>query len=1126
MSGPKDPDETPTVQDASRSDAPERRVEIPDHELLYRVGKGSYGEVWLARHTLGAYRAVKIVYRDTFDDAYPFEQELTGIRKFEPISRSHEGFVDILHVGLNEAGGYFYYVMEIGDDAKTGRTFDPNNYVPKTLAKEVTVRGRLPFDECLQLGLSLSGALSHLHEYGLVHRDIKPANVIFVDGKPKLADIGLVTEIAVAHTYVGTVGFIPPEGPGSPQADIYGLGKVLYEASTGHDRKEFPALPADLGELGEPEKLLELNEVVVKACHHKIKERYQTAREMRADLEVLQDGQSVQRLRVLERRWSHLKKYGSIGFLAVLVAGVAIYQVDHQRKLAGEVRQRQAGAQVAYGTRAMAEGDLSGALPFFLEALRLDHSDSDHEQTHRVRLGTALARCPTLLQMWFVGAEICDVRFGPDGSQVLVGLRNLDTRVFNVETGNPLEHTFVPDGRATNGLIGASFSPDGRFILTASMKGEATVWRANTGEPVLRLRGPAGISGAEFSPSGKFIVTADWDKKARIWDAKSGELLTVLTGHDSFVLHAEFSRDEQYLATASDDKTAIVWNIRTGAPTGPPMPHNGHGVNWACFSPDGTRLLTAGRDGKARIWPLTAGRAVPIIMDHSDAVQTACFSPDGRYVLTACLDNTARLWDAYSGVPAHLNPVLRHSSRVLAACFSPDGHRVVTGCLDGSVRVWDLAGSILLPTPVPGTLSPDANYWARATNNVIEIGAVTETPGFPWRLECPGPIQSIRFNQNGALLMAGYLSRSTNGENVPMLGIWASASGQAQATPMVFRDPVSSAVLSDDGRQLAVLSDRRIRLTTLPAGDNVPQDLNHPLTITQMTFNHAGDQLAAVGSNEVFLWRLQRAGASLTNHFSLEAAVSDISFNVTGSALLTATSDPELNERCAQIFDTATGHEIVPRLLHKDGVLHAAFSRDARLVVTASEDFSAIIWDAGDGRKLAPQLRHQNQVNDAEFSPNGRWIVTAAADRTARLWDATGGEPLGPPLEHSAIVRRAAFTSDGMHVGLVDSATNAWLWDLSKHYRPDDEVTRLTDLLIGVSETLTPVSLADRAKQLEASWNALRSAHPEDFRVEVDQVIAWHNREARLARANNDLDAVEFHDRWLRIHEQSKRSAQ
>src|SRR6266496_1675321 len=81
--------------------------------------------------------------------------------------------------------------------------------------------------------------LAHLHAVGFVHRDIKPSNIIFVNGAPKLADIGLVTSIDEAHSLVGTVGYIPPEGPGSPQADIYSLGKVLYEAAFGKDRQEF-----------------------------------------------------------------------------------------------------------------------------------------------------------------------------------------------------------------------------------------------------------------------------------------------------------------------------------------------------------------------------------------------------------------------------------------------------------------------------------------------------------------------------------------------------------------------------------------------------------------------------------------------------------------------------------------------------------------------------------------------------------------------------------------------------------------------------------------------------------------------------------------------------------------------
>jgi serine/threonine protein kinase len=85
--------------------------QVSDHKLIRRIGEGSYGEVWLARSVLGEYRAVKVVYRRHFEDDRPFEREFEGIKKFEPISRTHESQVDILHVGRNVQAGCFYYVM-------------------------------------------------------------------------------------------------------------------------------------------------------------------------------------------------------------------------------------------------------------------------------------------------------------------------------------------------------------------------------------------------------------------------------------------------------------------------------------------------------------------------------------------------------------------------------------------------------------------------------------------------------------------------------------------------------------------------------------------------------------------------------------------------------------------------------------------------------------------------------------------------------------------------------------------------------------------------------------------------------------------------------------------------------
>jgi len=356
------------LPEGSEQAGPPAPLNIPDHQLLNRIGRGSYGEVWLGRNKLGTLRAIKIVHRAAFDDARPFEREFKGIQKFEPISRSHDGLVDILQVGGTEE--YFYYVMELADDANDECRM-PNDklparpasenpsssfvirhsslYSPRTLRSDLKRLGRLPIAECLRIGLSLADALAHLHRQRLVHRDIKPSNIIFVGGAPKLADIGLVADLGEARSFVGTQGFIPPEGPGTPQADLYSLGKVLYELSTGKDRLEFPELPEDLlvaasresatisfsserGNRGNSAALsrdaatkgdlIELNAVLVKACATDPRQRYQSAEELHADLALLECGESVKHERTIQRRWAAITKISLVaGLIALMPIG-------------------------------------------------------------------------------------------------------------------------------------------------------------------------------------------------------------------------------------------------------------------------------------------------------------------------------------------------------------------------------------------------------------------------------------------------------------------------------------------------------------------------------------------------------------------------------------------------------------------------------------------------------------------------------------------------------------------------------------------------------------------------------------------------------------------------------------
>ncbi|MHB8522857.1 MAG: WD40 repeat domain-containing serine/threonine-protein kinase [Limisphaerales bacterium] len=1063
---------------------PPRQIEVPEHRVLCRIGSGSYGEVWLATSVMGTFRAIKVVFRRSFEDDRPYHREFAGIQRFEPISRSHEGFVDILQVGQGAADEYFYCVMELGDDLELGQAIDPDRYRPRTLGAEVKSRRRLPVDECVRLGLSLCSSLEQLHKEGLVHRDIKPSNIIFVNGVPKLADIGLVADLGEARSFVGTIGFVPPEGPGTERADIYSLGKVLYEASTGQDRHKYPELPAELADAPDARKLVEFNEVIFRACHHEAKMRYPSAREMADDLLLLNRGKSVMRLHLLERRMALLARTGVIAVAAVLVVGSAVWGVLRDRQFRAEIKQRQIGGLVADGTHALQNGDLVGALPMFVEALRLDNGDKARMETDRLRVGLVLSQCPKLVRLWSLGGEISDVEFSADGRRVVIGERYGGARVFDATTGEPVS----PKLGQFLALESACFSPDGRRILTVSQDQSAALWDAASGRRLRQFAYPAPTYAGTFCPDGHLIALGRAKGLVEVYDAESGILKLALEDQTDRVEHVAFSHNGLLLVSCSIDGTARVWDLRTGAAIGRPFTHKSW-VKYASFRPDDRQVVTACLDYTARVWDVNSSEQIAPPLYHHDQVYTAAFSPDGQVILTAGLDSTARLWDAITHQPLPLNSVLPHSGRVTHGCFNPEGNRIALAGVDGCVAIWDLAGSAIKPSTIPGSVSGDGGRFLVQSNGWAQVFDTASNGPVSLRIQVAA--QTVALNRNGHFLIA----TTTNRAGLK-LQVWAVDSGQCVSSTIGSTNASATAVLDDSGKMLAILAGSSVDVFDTKSGTRLFAPLRHDQAVSGVVFNSEAAAFATVAGNKVRLWALP-GGQPLCRSLNHFRGVTDAEFSPDGRYLVTSCTDDQLTECYAQVWDAATGIPVGPQFKHHDGVTSVSFSRDSRRLITAGEDRFATLRSLDRAGPALPALEHASQAQDGTFSQNGLWVATGSHDRTARVWDAATGVSLGPPLKNGDSIIRVRFIAQDYALVTVGKSGESWLWRLPSDPHPAEDLLRLCSLIDPNPAASLVRDHSQETVTQQSVWERLRAQYPELFAVSPEQLATWHDEEAR-----------------------------
>lgn len=614
-----------------------------------------------------------------------------------------------------------------------------------------------------------------------------------------------------------------------------------------------------------------------------------------------------------------------------------------------------------------------------------------------------------------------NLAFSPDGKWIAVPLKN-GARLFDSSTGRPAgplleQHTHVNF---------VCFSPDGRHLASVGENHTAIVWDVTTGEPAFPIiRHHGALRRAAFSPDGAWLACADDRLAVHVFDVATGKRLPGILQQQGMALDLSFTADGRYLLaagednfarlwevqraetkrtlrhrgavrrarlnssndlvlTASRDGTARLWQTINGAPAFAPL-REGDGIYAAVFSPDGSRIATGGRNGVARLWRLPAMDGALFAARHQRAISRSAFSPDGSRLLTTSMDGTGRLWDAMTGEPA--SAPLRHFGTASYGAFLPDGKRFITTSSDGILHVWNSADA----TEQFSLRHTNGFFTAGYSRNGARLVTVTvDGTARVWDAErgqlllstAPGKAMSgwAQFNNDGSWLL-------TRGRE-PAWSVLKVATGKSAFPPIPFSGNTSLARFSPDGLRIALLDFGKV--------------------------------------SSVRLW------------------------------------------------DCATTNWLPARMVHATGINTVDWSPNGRVIATTTPDHTVRLWDAGTGRELTPPLHHDGNLYEVSFSPDSRRLVTAAGDATARVWDVATGEALTPPLRHGAWVVQASFSPDGTRIVTSCSDGLARVWDVSEANGTLDELQARAQMLsshkLDDATALKPLT----SVELSNAWQQVR----------------------------------------------------
>ena len=248
--------------------------------------------------------------------------------------------------------------------------------------------------------------------------------------------------------------------------------------------------------------------------------------------------------------------------------------------------------------------------------------------------------------------QIHALAFSPDGTRLATavwqppdvpnpdrGVIVRDTRTWDV-VARPAPRSF--------GVLGVAYSPDGRSLVVADDHG-VTVLDALTWETVWHQPHSCLVTAVGFGRTE--IASADANGVVTFRDARTGTARPrSIAAHSGRVVGLAYSPDRTRIATAGIDGVVGVWDVALRERVSAPAGHPG-GAYAVAFTPDGGRLVSGGNDGVVRVWDVQTGHEVAKFEGHTDAVCAVAVHPDGVGLATGSRDQSVRRWELPPTVP-------------------------------------------------------------------------------------------------------------------------------------------------------------------------------------------------------------------------------------------------------------------------------------------------------------------------------------------------------------------------------------------------------------------------------------------------------------------------------------------